>query len=694
MREIIELFMLDWKRIIKSPMTLVIIIGLMLIPSLYAWFNILALWDPYGSTQSLPIGVYSADTGYEIEGTELNIGADVIDGLHENDDIAWQFTTSETQLDEAVNSGEYFAGIIIDENFSEDLINYVSNDDHDKPQINYLVNEKINAIAPKITDEGVSSIQEEVRVNFVASVTSSLTELANELGVEISDNEELAEELANLVTDAYESLDDVENLVGVVAELNLNVQALDEQIAALDNYETISGQISTFISDLAAFVDQQAEFNQQLESDYSSVANNQELLAYIDEISAFNDQLITKINEVNTEVNTQIDEVNELGTIINEQEAVPSEIVATNEQMLNDLNAINETLNVKVSELNTFKQTIDQIEGQILSQSEDLKSLYNEEYLNLTNDLADLSTTLSVNFPEIDQTIKADIDELQAIYPKLSNSLNTLDENLQDIWPQYQDSVTQVYKQVKANEDVDVQQIVDLLLVSPNRTSELLSDPIAINTTLKYHVPNYGAQSAPFYTALCLWVGAVLLTSVLSTKYHLTNKKAYTIRQMHLGRMLTFISIAIIQAIIVSVGNIYLLQAYTIDPMINILCSVFIAICFNIIVYTLASLLDNIGKAVAVVLLVLSVAGGGGNFPIQLSSEFFQTINPLLPFTHAVNVLRETVGGIYVPSFTHGSIILSIETLIVLISGTAFAPSIIKFSENLMAKTDDSHIFH
>ncbi len=698
MKEILELFILDWKRIIKSPVSLVIICGLMLIPSLYAWFNIMALWDPYGSTSTLPIGVYSADESVEIEDTTINIGQEIIDNLHENEDIAWQFATSEKAVDEGVNSGEYYAGIVIPKSFTNDLIEYIQDDSTDKPQINYFVNEKINAIAPKITDEGVSSIQEEVSQGFVGTVAEALTSAANDLGYEMQDDSELYARIIDLINTAYGDLDDLAIFVSLINDLDTELTKLKPQVDALSNYDQVSDSIYELSSSLDQFVTEQASVNASIESDYNTFMSNDELFTYLEELNSFNDNLIEQVNTYNQDVNNSIDQLNEFKESYEAPEDAPEAAQDVDEKVdiaIEKLTSVNANLNEAVTNLNGTKSEIDNFETDVANTSSDITSLYQDQYLTLSADLAQISDSINNSFPTVDEQVKADIAKVQSTYPEIQASLSDLNDNLQVVWPMYEENITQLHTKVN-EEELDFAAIEELLLINPKRSSDLMSNPINIRTTLKYHVPNYGSQSAPFYTALCLWVGAVLLTSVLSTKFHLDGgvKGKYTIRKQHLGRMLTFISIAIIQALIVSIGNIYLLGTYTVDPLYNVICAVFIAICFNIIVYTLASLFDNIGKAIAVVLLVLSVAGGGGNFPIQLSSEFFQFINPLLPFTHAVNLLRETVGGIYIPTFNNALLILFIDSLAVLIVGTLLAPKAIQLTEKLMRKTDSSHIFH
>ena len=167
----------------------------------------------------------------------------------------------------------------------------------------------------------------------------------------------------------------------------------------------------------------------------------------------------------------------------------------------------------------------------------------------------------------------------------------------------------------------------------------------------------------PFYTVLSLWVGLLLLSSLLSAEVH-GDYKPY---QVYLGRGLTFTTIAVIQALIVSLGDIYILGVQSVNPVLLVLGSVFTSIVFTFIVYSLLSVFGNMGKAMGIILLVIQVAGSGGTFPIEVTPKFFQMVNPYLPFTYAISMLRESIGGIYYPVLYKDISILCIYIIVSLL---------------------------
>ena len=192
------------------------------------------------------------------------------------------------------------------------------------------------------------------------------------------------------------------------------------------------------------------------------------------------------------------------------------------------------------------------------------------------------------------------------------------------------------------NNSGDLQKIVDLLKSDVQKRSDFLSNPVNIVENKLFPMGNYGTGMTPFYTVLSLWVGLLLLSSMLRVEA----KGEYSATSQYFGKMLLFMSIAIIQAIIVALGDLYILKIYCVNPLLFVLASVFTSIIFTLILYSMCSVLGNIGKVLGIVLLVIQIGGSGGTFPIQLTPKFFQVINPFLPFTYAISFAREAIGGV------------------------------------------------
>lgn len=238
--------------------------------------------------------------------------------------------------------------------------------------------------------------------------------------------------------------------------------------------------------------------------------------------------------------------------------------------------------------------------------------------------------------------------------------------------------------------------MIKLLKADAQSESDFLSNPVTMKQKAWYPVPNYGSASAPFYTALCLWVGGLLFSNIASTDFVLSDKdkKRFSKREQYSARMLSFLSVGFFQALIVSLGNLYLLHTYAFEKTWFVAMTIFVGLVFMSILYILAAVFGNLGKGIGIILLVLSISGLVENFPIQLSGKFFQFINPLLPFTYAVNLLREPVGGIYWPNAWFYALVLLLFGLVFGIFGIIFQPYISVYIKKLQAKINESHFFH
>ena len=170
MKNIWKIFQRDLQQIQKNVIAMIVIIGITVVPCLYAWFNIAASWDPYENTGNLKVAVASVDEGYEgsIIPIKLTLGDQVLSALRENTQLEWVFTTKSKAM-KGVKSGKYYAAIVIPEDFSRNMMS-VFTSDIQKPEITYYSNAKENAIAPKVTDKGATAIQTQVNEVFIETL--------------------------------------------------------------------------------------------------------------------------------------------------------------------------------------------------------------------------------------------------------------------------------------------------------------------------------------------------------------------------------------------------------------------------------------------------------------------------------------------------------------------------------------------
>ncbi|EOL42621.1 YhgE/Pip domain-containing protein [Enterococcus phoeniculicola] len=893
-----KLYILDWKRIFKNPIATLLIIALMIIPSLYAWFNIKALWDPYSNTGELPIAVYSADQPTSFQGKEVAIGDEVMKTLHTNKQLGWQFVDSKKELDEGVKSGKYYAGIYLPKDFSKDLLSFTTGEIK-KPTIDYSINEKINAIAPKIADKGATSLQSQITDEFIKTASSSLIKVFNEIGYDLDSNLVSITKMKNMILSTDENLDTIDGYTKQVIELNNKMPELKEKLAKANEFveyipkvdemgeklvalndkmpqikeqasiiltlqekipeiqnagkqlaevdsdfdsieqtmnegideaksglkiiqqvqtalpdikelgnkandlagttkdgaqqlkdalPTIStsvqltldsiGDVATTTSSLAATIREAVSDNQltpeektaikealqnfsnNLAAQQTALTNLAQFLTNL-QTSAGNSDLqgiIDQVNQMNSHVGTLKDRIDDLyGKVdslsVAEFEAFLQSIETAANQVASDVNAINVSQITATIEsvLTKLISTIDTAQGlltdaqqidfaSLLSSTEktvsnaiDILEKYQKQLPAIRQEIHDANTMLNGHMDEIVNGINKGADlynnELPILEEKLglaanfikndwpdlekeiTSTLKTVDEKMPMVesaltkatdlinndWPSIKTGIQKAAKAIRKGEsEVDLGQVIKLLKLDANKESDFFTKPVDLHTNELYPIANNGSASTPFYTALCLWVGAVLFSSIATTDYFLKEKDKlkYSKREQFSARMLTFLTMGLAQGLIVTLGNYFLLGVDVRQPVYSVLFGLLIALSFMMMVYVLVALFGNVGKGIAIIILVLSISGGGGNYPIQVSGKFFQMINPFLPFTHAVNLLRESAGGIYWPNATKDIWIMFLLMIVFGIVGTWLYPYIEVQTKKLTKVSHESHIFH
>lgn len=678
MRNIFKIYKKDLKDIFTNPSLLIVIIALAILPSLYAWFNIKASWDPYGNTQNISVAVVNKDKGNELSEKRVNFGNEVVDKLKDNKNLGWKFVDKEEAL-EGVNKGTYYAFIEIPEDFSKDLTSIIT-EDVKKGKIVYTVNEKINAIAPKITDKGASTIQLEVNQTVVKTVSETIFDVFNSIGVEIENQLPKLSNIENSLIEVQGKFKDINKTVNLAGDATSKMSDIIKDIQkdvpsiknTLVNSKALSTDVKTFLENTKGSLDNVVPIikdDLNIINNVSSSASNSvkglidainkgsenapqlvdSLYAKLSSLSSTNKTLIdflTKLDNITPghPLKGAIDQLKAINTKINTAisslDVVKGQIVSGQKPSLDKLNSIikvaNDINNISSSLLNNF-------DSQIVSP---VKSIFSQG-LSVANDAINVLQSAEAKLPKVENILNTSLefsssakDNIAFIKEKLPKAKSLVDEL--------------VTAMQKINNSEDMDELINLLKHDAVKQAEFLKQPVDVVTEKLYPISNYGAGMTPFYTVLCLWVGVLLLVSLLSTEVH----DEYKSLEVYFGRGLTFLSIAIVQALVVSLGDIYLLKVDILNHGLFIALSVFTSIVFVGIVYSLVSLLGNIGKAVAVILLVIQVAASGGTFPIQVTPQFFQNVNPFLPFTYAISAQREAVAGIYMPNLTKDIYIL------------------------------------
>ena len=658
----------DLKRIFTNYAALIVILALCILPSLYAWFNIKASWDPYGqqATSQIKIGVINNDKGTEFNGKLINIGDQVVDQLKENDLMGWQFV-DEAEGEKALEEGTFYATIMIPDNFSQDITSLVTSDVK-KGQIIYRVNEKINAIAPKLTSKGATGVQENINQTIVETVSGILFEAGKGLGLEIQETvlpqlshvydqlEELISkfgDMNSLVQTAHNGGIQLKDLIASIQTdlpliettitsakttitslesfMDTSKSALSDFMPTLKNdlllIQTIADELNTYVSQIEeAILSGSDKAPELIENLITKVESTQSLVrSFVKVLESFNkfpagrfDDLISQLQGVNGELDKAKDFLQQLhDTTVNGGEP--------NLTVLNNIKTLLSSVSSTASSIyNRFDSAIVPSLNNVIDQAYSTATNVLQVLKEAETKLPDVASLLNTAYEGADKGIDA-IEYINSKLPEAENKVREVTAKLGDI-----------------NESQSLQEVLTLLQEAVTERQNFMSSPVDLVEETIFPMHNYGTAMTPFYSVLAQWVGMTLLISMLSVHA----KGEYRPSEEYFGKFLLFATIALVQGLIIALGDLYLLNIYCVNPGLFIVGILFTSITFTFIVYSLVSVFGNVGKVVSIILLVLQVAGSGGTFPIQLTPKFFQIINPFLPFTYAISFARESIGGV------------------------------------------------
>ena len=715
MKNIIEIFRNDIKEVFRKTNTWIIIVGLIFLPSMYAWPNILSSWDPYGHTNNIKVAVTSEDDGATVDGKELNLGKSLVEGLKNNKNLDWQFVSNKQQAEDGVRIGDYYASIVVPKNFSQDMTS-VSRTEPKRATIEYTVNEKINAISPKITNSGASAIANNISKNFVETANGIIFEKMHEAGIKFEENlpsiekakeeifklndnfstyESTLSELIGKVEYGYNILNNVQNtlpeidrvatnsiMIADKAGITINnIQGFNERLLPIiNNHLNVVEEVSKEANVIAKELQQKPDKTEEIKARQKALDNRlqasterlqlvKNIFEYFNKLSSerlFNNQLervttlsndITTIKEVNNNIYNKMDHYDEI------EDTVKEEFVNKSARVNEVSSNMNSKLNVEVAPLIS----------QVLSKAE-------------------------VNIDKVSGIIAGAQGELPAVERKLSETEVKISNaygkllSLQAQMPSAKSKIQKLTDEIKkADSGIDKNQLFNLLKVDYKQQAEFFANPVKLQENKLYHIENYGSAMTPFYTVLSIWVGSLLMSSLLTTKVEDEEKK-YKPYQKYFGRGLLFVIISLFQTLIITLGDMYVLGTQATSPYRFVLYALLISLLFSSIIYTIVCILGNVGKAVCIVLLVLQLGSSGGTFPIQMTSEFFQALYPKVPFTYSIGLLREAVGGVYIPAVERDIKILFIYLIVVLVGG-AILVSLKARSAKLSRERERSKLF-
>lgn len=667
MKNAFRIFKNDIKNIFKNYAALIVVIALCILPSLYAWFNIKASWDPYAESgiSNIKIGVVNKDLGATLNNKEINLGDRVVKELKGNTQMGWQFVSEEESI-KNVKEGKYYAMITIPENFSKSLTSVLTKDVQ-KGEIIYTVNEKINAIAPKITVKGANAIQEKVSKAVVETASDAILGIGKELGTELENQLPRLNNIYNQLLEVksqFGNINDVVNLAGdgayklktLISDIQKNIPLINK---TLENSQNLGSNLESFLTtsknnlnNIAPVIKNDIKIINEISNEVSKNVNA--LISAINSGSEYAPQIVDSILGKLSSLNTSTESLINILKTMNKFN--PGKFDDILETLANVQGAINKAINV----LNTVKDSLANggtpdlsLLNNVIAFTNDVSNITNNLYNNFDENITNKINSIFDDAYNVAGNVVTVLKEAQNKLPQVTDIMNTVyegaDKGIEGIdfvkskLPEAENMLNELVSKIGSiNDSEDINRIIDFLKTDVSVRSNFLANPVNIIENTLFPMGNYGTGMTPFYTVLSLWVGLLLLSSMLSVEA----KGEYSASEQYFGKMILFMSIAIIQAIIVALGDLYLLKIYCVNPGLFVLGSVFTSVIFTIILYSLCSVFGNVGKVLGIVLLVIQIGGSGGTFPIQLTPKFFQAINPFLPFTYSISFAREAIGGV------------------------------------------------
>lgn len=643
MGNILRIFFSDLRNIGAHFFSLVIALSVLLIPALYAWVNIYANWDPYGSTGNIKIALSSYDRGYTDEdGKYINAGQEIIEDICKSEAIDW---TPVDDPDDAINrvrSGEFYAALIMEENLSRNMYNITEALRDKNASITFYQNAKVNAIANKITTTAATTAEHNIQVKYLSILIESLFENVNE-ALDAVDPEERMDALVDMLTGLRNNLQKYSMAVGSLQELDANlVDAVDKALeheygvsqGSIDNIANTEAAVKDIQSALLARLDRLDSQLNGLESSLGGMgggAVSEEALA----------GLLTSISSTKSDLQSIRD-------------SLPAGSAAANaaDRMINQLTQMEEQIKAAQNG-GTSGLPITGILGNWQERIDDLRSLSQKQlrpavqiiFDGMVKDIQTLYTLLN-SIDAATLNIPPTLEATKASLLSLSDSINYLQNILSGA------SATAgklLDKVVELRESGKLDELAALLNGDPEEFADFLSQPVQVMTEAVYPVENYGSAVAPFYSTLAIWVGGVVLAAIFKTEAEPEDYLPRRMKQCQLfwGRFTTFFFLSLLQSAIIVWGDLHLLHCQCSEPALFYLCGALTAFVFTSLIFSLVLAFGDVGKAIIVVIMITQISGSSGTYPIEILPPIFSSIYLFFPFPYAINAMREAMFGMY-----------------------------------------------
>ena len=641
MHNIWTIFKNDLRSLGKCCFACVVAVAIALLPSLYAWLNIYSNWDPYGNTGGISIAVASLDEGYTDEnGCYENKGDAVVEDLRNATSINWVIVPTEQEAKQGVEAGDYYAAVVIDRQFTRNMYRMLT-DWTGKPAITYYENAKKNAVATKITDTAVETLKRSISENYLEVVISSIMEQSNLLAADLN-TEDPEAAVKGVLYQAQDLLHaglhmmDAFQKAGNGGVSPSNAAAVEDAIAAInrhlpdgDTLHKTAAEIQLELNAALARAERAMEKLQDaIENAPAPGSSREELLKAADRMEA-----------AAASLEQWAADLERFGTDITMAQAEAARQTAARcRELAGQLRALAEAPDAK-DILNDCDRLITDIRGMVdqipvtAAALQKQLSVVSGQVADTMEGVAALNADAKALKAALKQTGDAAGAAMGLLRPAAEKLLSSLEETLEGL-QEYTD------EQFRGT-------LLKILGGDPLVYGQYFPEMVQTRIHTVYPVANYGSAMTPFYTVLSIWVGGVILCSIVKVHARTDGLIDPKPAELFFGRYLFFFVISQIQSIVIVSGDLYLLKVQCLHPGMMYLTGALTAFTFSLLIYSLAISFGDVGKALVVVIMVMQIAGSSGTFPIELLPEIYQKIYRFFPFPYAIDAMRECICGMY-----------------------------------------------
>ena len=681
MRNILAVFKYDIRTLSQHFFAMAVALAICLLPSLYAWLNIYSNWDPYGNTGNISIALASMDKGYiDKNGKVINKGDEVLDNLREATSINWIFLDSEEAAVEGVYSGEYYAAVVIDEDFSYNMFNMLT-EWTGKPSITYYENAKKNAVATKITDTAAESVKTSINEAYLEVVINTVMESANKIAADL-ENDDPSGSFHGIIKQAITTLKAADQTMAAFSaatsgmpQNSLDTQKLDAALMQMEqNMPTASdvastvAQINMSINEINARLEEALRVLQDSTSSGGAVANAQKVIT------------------------DSADSLAAMATVLEQMAAAPG--IQNSEAIKAMAASARET-----SDWLYMLADQDILAGTVENACASLETLValNASFIPCVEDIGrELSATFMnvADLLESSKIMLGDAAVLKEAAAQTKASANDVVSILKPAGKRVTNSLSDMLHKLETLDGEEyIQTLIEILGGSPIVYGEYFAQVVQTTVTSVYPIANYGSAMAPFYTILSIWVGGVMLGAIFkphARRDGLIDPKPH---ELYFGRYLLFFMLSQIQTVVILLGDLFILKIQCLHPGLLFVCGAVTSFTFSLLIYSLAVSFGDVGKAIVVVVMVLQIAGSSGTFPIELLPEIFQKIYRFFPFPYAIDAMRECICGVYGSTFIVKLAQLLIFAVVALLIGLFARKPFIGVNEFMEEQLEETGMF-